>query len=54
MCLFLFIARSERYSHDFISDEEDGAGDVEQPFENFNTIAPRMSSYLDEKFRYLK
>ena len=46
-----FDARSDRYSHDFISDEEDGAGDVEQPFENFNTIAPRMSSYLDEKFR---
>ena len=46
------IGRSDRYSHDFASDEEDGDYEtLEQPFENFTTTTPRMSSYLGESLR---
>lgn len=49
---FFYSARSDRYSHEFMSDEEDGEPDLlEQPFENFSSTAPRMSSYLDENFK---
>ena len=44
--------RTERYSHEFVSDEEDGDYEtLEQPFENFTTTTPRMSSYLGESLR---
>lgn len=47
-----FDSRSDRYSHEFVSDEEDGDYEtLEQPFENFTTTTPRMSSYLGESLR---
>ena len=47
-----FLVRSDRYSHEFHSDEEDiDFESLEQPFENFSSTAPRMSTYLDENFR---
>lgn len=43
------IARSDRYSHDFVSDEEDGDdAKFQQVFENFSSTAPRYSHMLDE------
>ena len=49
---YFLLARSDRYSHEFMSDEEDGEPDLlEQPFENFSSTAPRMSSYLDETLK---
>ena len=42
---FLPSLRSDRNSHEFVSDEEDGDYEtLEQPFENFTTTTPRMSS----------
>ena len=42
-------ARSDRYSHDFVSDEEDGDdANFQQVFENFSSTAPRYSHMLDE------
>ena len=43
-------ARSDRYSHEFVSDEEDGGEDdsYQNQFENFNSTAPRFSHLLDE------
>ena len=42
------VARSDRYSHDFISDEEDGDDEAFQsPFENYTSTAPRFSVMLE-------
>ena len=43
-------ARSDRYSHDFASDEEDGVDDdtFQQAFENFSSVAPRFSHLLED------
>ena len=42
-------ARSDRYSHDFVSDEEGGDdAKFQQVFENFSSTAPRYSHMLDE------
>lgn len=42
-------ARSDRYTHDFVSDEEDGDDDAFQsPFENFSNTAPRFSVMLGQ------
>lgn len=51
--IIFYLARSDRYSHEFMSDEEDGGEPdlLEQPFENFSSTAPRMSSYLDETLK---
>ena len=46
--------RSDRYSHEFMSDEEDGGDNTfHNEFENFGTVTPRMSVYLDENFKYV-
>jgi len=46
----VFPARSDRYTHDQGSDEEDGPGDadMQQEFKNFDSTAPRMSHLLEE------
>lgn len=43
-------ARSDRYSHDFASDEEDGVDDdtFQHAFENFSSVAPRFSHLLED------
>ncbi len=42
-------ARSDRYTHDFISDEEDGDDETFQsPFENFASMTPRFSAMLGQ------
>lgn len=44
-----FDTRSDRYTHDFVSDEEDGDDDAFQtPFENFTSTAPRFSVMLGQ------
>lgn len=51
----LFLARTDRYNHEYVSDEEDGPGKeekFEKVFSNFTSTAPRMSVYLDEHFKY--
>ena len=48
--------RSERYSHEFNSDEEEDvdSAKLRSSFHNFTSTAPRMSAYLDEtKLRYM-
>lgn len=41
-------ARSERYSHEFVSDDDDGDDEAfQQPFENFSSTAPRFSDLMD-------
>ena len=42
-------ARSERYSHEFVSDDDDGDDEAfQQPFENFSSTAPRFSHMMDQ------
>ena len=44
-------AREERYSHEFVSDEDDddGADDtLQQSFANFSHVAPRFSQMIEE------
>lgn len=50
MCfLLLSPARSERYSHEFVSDDDDGDDEAfQQPFENFSSTAPRFSHLMDQ------
>jgi len=44
-------ARSDRYSHEFVSDEEEGDDETfQQPFENFSSTAPRFSHLLELSF----
>ena len=44
-------ARSDRYSHEFVSDEEEGDDEAfQQPFENFSSTAPRFSDLLELSF----
>ncbi|XP_064387144.1 microtubule-associated serine/threonine-protein kinase 2-like isoform X2 [Halichondria panicea] len=45
-----FDPRTDRYSHDFASDEEDGPGDedLQEEFKNFGTTTPRFSHLLDQ------
>lgn len=44
-----YTARSDRYTHDFVSDEEDGDDEAFQsPFENFTSTAPRFSVMLGQ------
>ena len=46
---FLPAARSDRYTHDFVSDEEDGDDEAFQsPFENFASMTPRFSAMLGQ------
>lgn len=51
--IYLYIslspARSERYSHEFVSDDDDGDDEAfQQPFENFSSTAPRFSHLMDQ------
>lgn len=55
----LIIARTDRYNHEYVSDEEDGGEPgreekFEKVFSNFTSTAPRMSVYLDEQFKYVQ
>ena len=44
-----FSARSDRYSHEFVSDDDEGDDEAFQsPFENFSSTAPRFSHLLDQ------
>ena len=48
------IGRSDRYTHDFISDEEDGDDEAFQsPFENYSFTAPRFSMVLGQQQQQL-
>ena len=47
--LSLSPARSERYSHEFVSDDDEGDDEAfQQPFENFSSTAPRFSHLMDQ------
>lgn len=43
-------ARTDRYSHDRASDEEDGPGaaEIQEEFKNFTSTVPRFSHLLDQ------
>ena len=44
-------ARSDRYTHEFVSDDEEGDDEAfQQPFENFSSTAPRFSHLLNTSF----
>ena len=48
-CIPYSPARSERYSHEFVSDDDDGDDEAfQQPFENFSSTAPRFSHLMDQ------
>ena len=50
-CFHAHPARSDRYSHEFVSDEEEGDDETfQQPFENFSSTAPRFSHLLELSF----
>ena len=45
MCTFL--ARTDRYSHEFLSDGEDEAEEYSMPFQNFASTSARYSMILE-------
>ena len=49
ICALIPSARSDRYTHDFVSDEEDGDDEsLQSPFENFASMTPRFSAMLGQ------